>query len=112
MNSIHHQQVEAAPLPTPGATLHRRSDALATRLEAGAAALAAFAARLSDAEWETRLPRDGRKVGVVVHHVASMYPIEIELALLLAAGKPIAGVTWDAVASINRNHEEENDAVT
>ena len=89
-----------------------RSEALAARLEAGAAALAAFAATLSEAEWQTRLPKDGRKIGVVVHHVASMYPIEIHLRSLLAAGQPITGVTWDAVDTMNRDHARENDGVT
>ena len=92
--------------------MNLRSEALAARLEAGATALAAFAVTLSDTEWQTPLPKDGRKTGVVVHHVASMYPIEIQLAQLLAAGRPILGVTWEAVAAINRDHEEENDAVT
>ena len=59
-----------------------------------------------------RLPKDGRKIGVVVHHVASMYPIEIQLASLLAAGQPITGVTWDAVDTMNRDHAKENDGVT
>ena len=89
-----------------------RAEALAARLETGAAALADFAAALSDAEWQIRLPKDGRKVGVVVHHVASMYPIEIQLASLLAAGQPVSGVTWDAVAVINRDHAQENENVT
>jgi hypothetical protein len=53
--------------------MNARSEALAARLEAGATALAAFAATLSDTEWETCVPHDGRKVGVVVHHVASVY---------------------------------------
>ena len=92
--------------------LNQRSDALATRLESGAAALGAFAATLSEGEWQTRLPKDGRKVGVVVHHVASMYPLEIQLASLLAAGQPITGVTWAAVDTINRDHAEENDNVS
>jgi hypothetical protein len=90
---------------------NQRSEALAARLENGATALAAFASALSEAEWQTRLPGDGRKVGVIVHHVASMYPIEIQLASLLAAGQPIAGVTWDAVHTINRDHAKENDNV-
>jgi hypothetical protein len=92
--------------------MSKRSEALAARLEAGAAALAAFVSTLSETEWQTRLPQDGRKVGVVVHHVATMYPIEIQLANLLAAGQPITGVTWDAVAMINRDHAKENDSVT
>jgi len=41
-----------------------------------------------------------------------MYPIEIELARLLAAGQPIADVTWDAVDAINRDHARNNDSVT
>ena len=92
--------------------MSHRTEALAARLETGAAALADFAAGLSDAEWQIRLPKDGRKVGVVVHHVASMYPIEIQLASLLAAGQPVSGVTWDAVAVINRQHAQENEDVT
>jgi len=92
--------------------MKRRSEPLAARLEAGAAALAAFAATLSETEWQTRVPKDGRKVGVVVHHVASVYPIEIQLAQLLAAGQPIAGVTWDVVDTMNRDHAKENDGVT
>jgi hypothetical protein len=41
-----------------------------------------------------------------------MYPLEIELASALAAGKPIAGVTWDAVHELNANHAREHDDVT
>ena len=89
-----------------------RSETLAARLEAGAAALAAFAATLSNNEWQMRLPRDTRKIGVVVHHVASVYPIEIQLARLLAEGKPITGVTWDGIVAMNRDHAQENDGVT
>ncbi len=91
---------------------NNRSEALAARLEAGAAELAAFAASLSGDEWQTPVPHDGRKIGVVVHHVASVYPIEIHLAQLLAAGQPVSGVTWDAVHTMNRDHARENDGVT
>jgi len=92
--------------------MNNRSEALAARLEAGATALAAFAATLSETEWHTRLPKDGRKIGVVVHHVASVYPIEIHLASLLAAGQPITGVTGDAIDTMNRDHAKEHDGVT
>lgn len=111
MRNADYEPIVEAPSPYLETTLHKRSEALATRLEAGARALANFAETLSEAEWQTRLPRDGRKVGVVVHHVASMYPIEIQLAGLLAAGQPITGVTWDAVARINSDHARENDNV-
>ena len=58
----------------------RRADALADTLLQGANTLADLAASLTDAEWQVRVPRDGRTVGVIVHHVATMYPLEIELA--------------------------------
>ena len=49
-----------------------RARALADRIEQGASALASFAEGLSDAEWNTMVPGDGRPVGVMVHHVANM----------------------------------------
>lgn len=89
-----------------------RAEALAQRLEQGIDALIATANTLSDAQWQTPIPKDGRKVGVVVHHVASVFPIEIELAQVLAKGQPIAGVTWDDVHAMNAKHAQDNDAVT
>jgi len=89
-----------------------RAEALASRLEANARQLADFAARLSEAEWQQRVPGDGRKVGVLVHHVATMYPLELQLAQTLAAGNPIAGVTMAEVASINAAHAQAQDSVT
>lgn len=88
--------------------MNPRARALAERIEQGAAALAAFAEKLTDAEWNTVVPGDGRTVGLTVHHVANMYPIEVELAQVLASGKPIEGVTWDAVAGINKKHAHEH----
>jgi hypothetical protein len=41
-----------------------------------------------------------------------MYPLEIQLAQTLAAGKPIAGVSWDDVHAINAQHAKEHHAVT
>jgi hypothetical protein len=92
--------------------MSQRANALADRLEQGASALASLASALTDAEWQVRIPKDGRKVGVVVHHVANMYPLEIQLAQTLAGGKPVAGVTWDAVHELNAGHAKEHDAVT
>ncbi len=89
-----------------------RANALADRLERGARELATFASTLTDAEWHTRIPKDGRKVGVVVHHVATMYPLEIQLAQALAGGQAVAGVTWDDVHVMNAGHAREYDAVT
>jgi hypothetical protein len=92
--------------------MSQRSENLAARLEQGARNLASYASSLTEAEWQAQVPRDGRKVGVIVHHVATMYPLEIQLALQLAEGQPIAGVTWDAVHELNAKHALEHDAVT
>lgn len=89
-----------------------RGEALADRLERGATALADFAAALTDAQWQARVPKDGRKVGVIVHHVASIYPLEIELAQVLASGKPVEGVRWHNVHELNASHAVQHDAVT
>ena len=90
----------------------QRANALADRLEQGARALAVFATSLSDTEWTTRTPHGGRTVGVIVHHVASVYPIEIQLAQTLAAGKPVEGVTMDDVHAMNAKHAVDNDAAS
>ena len=89
-----------------------RANALAERLEQGAAKLAAFAEGLSEAEWRAPVQPDGRTVGVIIHHVASVYPIEVQLAQRLAEGKPISGVTMDAITSMNAQHAHDHDAST
>jgi hypothetical protein len=93
----------------------RRAELLADRIEEGAAELAAFAEGLSETEWRTPLSgsgKDRRPVGVLVHHVASMYPIEIGVVREIAAGRPVTDVTWEAVADINAKHAQDNAAVT
>jgi hypothetical protein len=90
-----------------------RAEALAARIEQGASGLAAFAEGLSDADWHTPVSAtDRRSVGVIVHHVASMYPIEIDLARAVAGGRPVSDVTWEAVAQLNANHAQDNSQVS
>jgi len=84
-----------------------RANALAGRLEQGAQALVSFTSDLTDEEWQTPVGTDRRTVGVVVHHVASLYPLQIRLAQLLASGKPVTGITWDAVHQMNADHAFE-----
>jgi hypothetical protein len=91
----------------------RRAGSLADRIEEGAAGLAAFAEGLSEAEWRTPVSStDTRSVGVIVHHVASVYPIEIELARTIAGGKAVTDVTWDVVAELNAKHAHDRACVT
>jgi DinB superfamily len=88
-----------------------RANALAARLEQGAQTLAAFAEGLSDAEWQMVVPTDARSVGTLVHHVASVYSGEVDLAREVASGKPITGLTWDMVAEGNAQHAQAHATV-
>ena len=92
-----------------------RAELLAARIEEGAASLADFAEALSEKEWRTPVGTNGgdrRPIGVIVHHVASVYPIEVDLAKAIAGGNAITNVTWDAVAEMNGKHAEENVAAS
>jgi hypothetical protein len=91
----------------------RRAELLADRIEKGAAVLAVFAEGLSEDEWRrTVSATDRRSVGIIVHHVASMYPIEIDVARAIASGKAVTDVTWDVVAELNAKHAHERAEVT
>ena len=91
----------------------RRAAALAERIEQGAAGLAAFAEGLSDEEWLTPVSAtDKRSVGVIVHHVASVYPVEIEVARTIASGQAITEVTWEAINQMNAKHATDQASIT
>jgi len=92
-------------------TSNKRAKALADRLIIGANALANFVKGLSDSEWNKPVVGDGRTIGVVVHHVASVYPIEVELAQTLGKGNPITDVTKEAINKMNAEHAIENNQV-
>jgi len=108
--------VERQPIAThniEGST-SRRSELLADRIEEAAADLAAFAEDLSETEWRAPMSDngEGRSVGVIVHHVASVYPIEIGLARRIADGGDITDVTWDLLTELNANHAHDQAGVT
>ena len=100
------------PTQTKADAVNPGASALAGRLEEGARRLIAFATGLTDAEWRTRTPKDGRTIGVIVHHVATVYPLEVQLAQTVAEGMPVTGVTMDAINEMNAQHAAENSAVT
>jgi len=94
--------------------MSRRAEFLAARIEEGANGLAAFAEKLTDAEWNSPGSTGGndrRPVGVIIHHVASVYPIEVDLAKTIGSGKAVTEVTWEAVAELNSGHSKEKSAV-
>jgi hypothetical protein len=62
--------------------------------------------------WLEPVSGTDRPVGVIVHHVASMYPIEIDVARAIASGKAVTDVTWKVVAELNGKHAQENAEVT
>ncbi len=87
-----------------------RAAMLADRIEEGAARLEEFATHLTDTEWNKPVVeggKPGRTVGVIIHHVANMYPIEIEAAKVIAGGKPITHISWEVVSEINGKHAAE-----
>jgi len=92
--------------------MSKRSYELARRLELGALAFEAFASSLTEFEWQSRVPGDGRKIGVVVHHVASVYPVEIGLAQTVAKGEAVEGLTMDVINKMNADHAKKFDGVT
>jgi hypothetical protein len=103
----------SATIHTIGRSASRRGESLAARIEEGAAGLMAFAAGLSDAEWHTPVSAtDRRSVGVIVHHVATMYPLEINLARTIASGRSVSDVTWEMVAQLNAKHAQDNAQVS
>lgn len=84
-----------------------RAEALATRVEQGTQALAAFAEGLSDREWQV-VCDDGRTVGVLVHHVGTQLIGESDVLRTLASGTPFTGVTWAMVDEGNAAHAREH----
>ena len=62
-------------------------------------------------EWQTPVPETAGRLARIVDHVASVYPIEIQLAHL-AAGQRVTGVTMDDVHAMNAAHARENATVT
>jgi hypothetical protein len=70
--------------------------------------LATYAENLNSQQWATTVPQEERSVGVLVHHVANMYPLAVEVSQIVASGQAVAGVTWGVVAEINAKHAHEN----
>jgi len=90
-----------------------RAGKLADRILQGATELARFAEGLSEEEWRKPISdHDLRTAGIVVHHVASMYPVEIDLTRAVASGKAMMEITPEAVNDINAKHANKNEGVT
>lgn len=88
--------------------MSKRTEELATRLEQGVAQLVIYAESLDPHEWAAPIAQEGRSVGVLVHHVATMYPVEMAVAQTIANGQAVTGVTWELVGELNANHAIEH----
>jgi hypothetical protein len=89
-----------------------RAERLSERIEQGFETLAKYAESLSESQWNTVIPPDGRRAGVIIHHVASVYPIEVHLAKEVASGKAVEGITWAVVAEMNAKHAQDHSTVS
>lgn len=87
-----------------------RAEVLAERIEQGAEEFIAAVESLSDEQWQTPCGSEQRSVGVLVHHVGTMYPIEADVVRMLAENGEAPGVDWPAVHGINANHATTNAA--
>jgi hypothetical protein len=81
-----------------------RASVLADRVKQGAENLISAVENLTDAQWQTPCGDERRSVGVLVHHVGTMYPVEASVAKQLAETGGLPGVDWAAVDGINAEH--------
>jgi hypothetical protein len=84
--------------------MSERAEALARRVEQGAEELIAAVQDLTDEQGATCCDGEGRSIGVLVHHVGTMYPIEADVVTTLARDGAMPGLDWAAVDGINREH--------
>ena len=87
-----------------------RAEVLADRIGQGAEEFIAAIEGLSDEQWQTPCGSEQRSVGVLVHHVGTMYPIEADVVRMLAENGEAPGVDWPTVHGINANHATTNAA--
>src|SRR5206468_11008565 len=66
-----------------------------------------------ETEWQLQVTTTNhRSVSGIVHHIASMYPIEIDVGRAVASGNAVTDVSWDAVAQINAKHVQDQASAT
>jgi hypothetical protein len=85
-----------------------RAEQLAQRVEQGAHDLIAAVQHLSEEQWRTPCGDENRSLGVLVHHVGAMYPLEADVVRTLAAEGGMPGLGWEAVNGINADHATTN----
>jgi hypothetical protein len=112
MSNVADNELASETLRLPRTRPGQRAQALADRLIHGADALIVTARGLTETEWRMPLPGDGRTVGVVIHHVASVYPVEIQLARTVGQGTTISGLVPADIDAMNAAHAQDHDNAT
>jgi uncharacterized damage-inducible protein DinB len=88
--------------------MSERARTLAQHLEQANHDLIATIEGLSDAQWRTKTPGDGRSVGVVAHHVATSHKAVAGLAGAIAHGKPVPPITMEMIHEGNATHAAQH----
>ena len=82
-----------------------RAEHLADRILQGAQELKAYVEGISNEQWKAMSEHEARSVGVLVHHVAAAYMVELDIINGMANGDGgLSGVTWDMVNHMNAEH--------
>lgn len=84
-----------------------RSGVLADQFEQAVNEFAGTIEGLSEAQWRTNCPNDGRTVGVIAHHVAWAIPVLIHAFREIADGGQPATNSGTQLAQMNALHAEE-----
>ena len=87
--------------------MSKRADVLADRVAQAHRQLMALVDALSETEWRAVCPNEGRTVGVLVHHVASVLPGELSMIQTVASGQPVTGITPELLDQMNARHAED-----
>ena len=88
--------------------MSERARNLAQQFEQANHGLITTVERLSDDQWRTKTPGDGRSVGVVAHHVAEGHKTLAGLAGTIAHGQPVPALTMDMVHQGNAAHAAQH----
>jgi hypothetical protein len=88
--------------------MSERARTLAHQLEQANQSLIATIDGLTDAQWRTHTPGDGRTVGVVAHHVATSHKSVAGLVGAIAHGKTVPNITMEMIHEGNAAHAKQN----
>jgi uncharacterized damage-inducible protein DinB len=87
---------------------NQRSTELAQRLSALNQEMLDFVEQCPESVWHAPCPDDGRPIGVVAHHIASSYPLLVQVMELVANGGAIPPITQEQLDHANAEHARQH----